>query len=226
MSRSSGWTDDIFNPHFDPNARHKNKAIASSRLSKVTLARWVVFKTFIQVAKELEGDVPQDNIKRDWLLFQILPLVRISDMDPFSALISLVLGGVHSRVLESLIAPFGPSSVLGSSFNSTTDSFFYVIDEAQVASERYLGAFADETGAKKRPVLSPIIQHMTESTRVGIKVIISGTGFSLELCKELMASGVGKDSSGFDVVHYRRLFRAGYSIPLHLSLSTSIFPRL
>jgi hypothetical protein len=59
------------------------------------LARWVVFKTFIQVAEELEeleGVVLQDDIQCDWLLFQIHPLVRINDMDPFSALVSLALG--------------------------------------------------------------------------------------------------------------------------------------
>jgi len=166
-----------------------------------------VFKTFIQVAKELAGGVLQDNIQRDWLLFQILPFVRINDRDPFSALISLALSGMQFDVLQRLRSQLGPEAVLapvavlGSSFNFTTDSFFYVIDEAQVAGERYMGAFRDPVGNEKWPVLHPIIRHMMRDN-FNIKVIISGTRFSLELLRTLVKpSGVAKPSLMFDIIH-------------------------
>ena len=205
MSRSTGWTPDIFRGCDSEGAQSAdsvNRAIAFRQISKVLLARWIVFKTFIDVADQLRREgVSHDNIQQDWLLFQILPLVSINDMNPFLALISLALSCVHSEVLEALRASLNPSNVLGPSFK---DSFFYVIDEAQVAGRQYMGAFADQECINKRPVLRPIIQCMMGPAHASfIKVIISGTGFSLGLFEELMAPGVGKDSqaSEFDVVH-------------------------
>jgi len=204
MPRSPGWGYSCV----------RNRSIASNSLSKVILARWIVFKTFIQVAKELEGVVLLDNIQRDWLLFQVVHLVDINGMDPFSALISPapvdedesmtqpVLDGVQSDVLEYLSAQLSPSSVLGSSFNDTADSFFYVIDEAQAACQIHPEAFADRAGNNKWPVLHPIIEYMMNSAPDVIKVIVSGTGFSRELFRTLVKDeGVGKDSSMFDVIH-------------------------
>ena len=205
MSRSTGWVPDIFrdcDPAGVQGPDSVNRAIAFRQISKVLLARWVVFKTFIDVANQLEREgVNLDNIQQDWLLFQILLLVGINDMNPFLALISLALSCVHPEVLDALRASLNPSIVLGPAFKGP---FFYVIDEAQVAGRQYMGAFADQECTNKRPVLRPIIQCMMEQARPNfIKVIISGTGFSLGLFEELMASGVGKDSSEseFDVVH-------------------------
>jgi len=206
MSQSFGWTADVFNLNstniLNANAGNRNQNIAINKISKAILARWVVFKTFMEVAEELEVDPLQDNIKLDWLLFQVLPSVRINYKDPFLALISPALDSVQSDVLQSLRDEFSPKSVLGSSFDATTDSFFYVIDEAQVAGGQHMGAFSDQAGAEKRPVLRPIIQQMVAEEQIGVRVIISGTGFSLELFKTLMASGVGKLAAiEFDVVH-------------------------
>jgi len=194
MPSSSGWSDDAFtdqNSGGVPSPKSRNRAIASEELSKVILARWVVFEAFIQVAKALEGGVLRDNLQRDWLLFQVLPS---NETDAFSALIEQVLRHVQYKVLDSLCSQFSPLSMLG-------PSFFYVIDEAQVAGELYMGAFADQAGTAKRPVLHPIIQQMMESAHTGTVVIISGTGFSLEYYKTAMTSGVGKGSSSFDVVY-------------------------
>ena len=101
------------------------------------------------------------------------------------------------RVLRILQDSYSPSVVLGSAFNPT-DAFLYVLDEAQVAGQRYMGAFADEGGTIPRPVLRPIIKCF--STPTFAKVIVSGTGFTLGLCKSSLASGVGKDSEDWAVV--------------------------
>jgi len=87
MASSPDWIDNIFT---DPNpeqvllANAHNERIASNRISKVLLARWTVFRLFIEVAKEINGGVLHDNIRRDWLLFQILPRAHVDDVDPFS----------------------------------------------------------------------------------------------------------------------------------------------
>jgi hypothetical protein len=202
MSRSHGWTNDIFkNP--DPDlvlvGNTENESIVINRLSKVLLARWVVFAAFIQVAREVNGGVVDDRIRRNWLFFQILPLVRVDNIDPFSALIRNCLTAVTSDVLDVLYASYGPQQVLGSDFNSTA-SFFYVLDEAQVAGEQFMGAFADSTGTSRRPVLRPIIQYLTTS-EPPVNLVVSGTGFSLQLFQTVLTSGIGKGSPQWQVVH-------------------------
>ena len=209
MKRTSGWTHNIFTnlgskgiQSVNTEHQERNAAIATNSISKAILARWVVFQTFIEVAKELvqEGKF-HGKIQRDWLLFQILPLVPIDGVDPFSAFIKETLSSVVTGVLDALLCQFSPNRVLGPSFDfdSNRDSFFYVIDEAQVAGKTYMGAFGDTV---PRPVLRPIIQEMTSAEGIAsVKIIVSGTGFSLALFKTAMASGIGKDATHFDVVH-------------------------
>ena len=198
---SSNWTDDIFQCGSSTStALKRNERIAKNRISKFLLARWVIFNTFIQEAKSIKGEVLDDDIRRDWLFFQILPLLdHDNEPDPFSDLICTCLPYVGDAELQILQASFSPSTVLGSSFDRTAGSFIYVLDEAQVAGEQYMGAFADTGGRIKRPVLCPIIKYL--STAKSAKVIVSGTGFSLELFRTVPGSGVGKESTVWDVTH-------------------------
>lgn len=193
---TSGWTTDIFKNSSETIALNTdNENIVSNRIMKVLLARWIVFRTFIQEAKNLNGGVLHDNIRRDWLFFQILPLVRVHDRNPFSALIHTCLVGVDIDVLTSLLEDFEPAEVLGPPFKAAVDPFFYVFDEAQVADKQYMDAFCDANGKTRRPVLRPIIRYLAKSSTPLIRVIVSGTGFSLESFKTAPTSGVGKDSS-------------------------------
>jgi hypothetical protein len=210
MSRTSGWNANIFTDSnseglqsVNRNSEERNGAIATNRISKAILARWAIFRAFIEVAQGLGRERKyKGNLKRDWLLFQILPLVPVDGLDPFSALISQALDSVDTHTLDTLRSSFTPQNVLGPAFDSKHNSFFYVIDEAQVAGERYMGAFANNSHTEPRPLLRPIIQEMTRpGAFVAVKLIVSGTGFSLDLFKTLMASGTAKDSSLFDVIH-------------------------
>jgi len=100
----SGWVDNIFlDSKTLESANSNHYHIASNRVSKVILARWVVFNTFIKVANELELEV--DTIKHDWLMFQILPSVCIDLMDPFQALLDVPLSNVNSEVLTIFACP-------------------------------------------------------------------------------------------------------------------------
>ena len=197
MSISSGWVDSLFPDGHQPTPAANNERIAENSISKALLARWAVFDTFIKATRSIRGDVLNNNDRRDWLIFQTLPMVQHHDMDTFSALIYQCLHGVSTEVLRILQNSYSPSVVLGSAFNPT-NAFLYVLDEAQVAGQRYMGAFADEGGTIPRPVLRPIIKCF--STPTFAKVIVSGTGFTLGLCKSSLTSGVGKDSEDWDVV--------------------------
>jgi hypothetical protein len=183
------------------NANTSNEHIAFNRIAKVLLARWIVFRTFVQVSRDLNAGALHDSIKLDWLLFQIFPLSDVDGIDPFSALIDSCLVGVTSDDLVSLKVGLAPQGVLGSAFDPAVDKFFYVLDEAQAAGYQYMGAFSDVDGKVERPVLRPIIRHLASSSSPLIKIIASGTGFSLHLFKTVLTSGVGKDSSTWDVVH-------------------------
>jgi hypothetical protein len=202
MSATEGWTDDIFKGPTASiqGANAKNEKIALNRLNKVLLARWMVFRTFIEVARDRNAGNLPDTIKRDWLLFQILPLVVIDGEHPFVAFINDCLVGASTGVLDQFLDKLGPKVVLGSAFDPKHDTFFYVLDEAQIAGERYMGAFADANSEIPRPVLRPIVHALTASSRLTIKIIVSGTGFSLDLFKTVLASGVGKDPDKWDVV--------------------------
>ena len=205
MASSPGWVNNIFT---DPRPEKvlftngNNERIASNRISKVLLARWTVFQLFIDVAKELNGGVLYDDIRTRWLLFQILPNVRIDDKDPFLALIHTCLLGVTSEVLDTLRSPLTPQKILGPAFDPPLNYFFYVLDEAQVAGKQYMGAFSDADGKLPRPVLRPLVQNLASWDQYAvIRTIVSGTGFSFELFKQVVTSGVGKGNTAWDSVH-------------------------
>ena len=61
--------------------------------------------------------------------------------------------GHCTRKAREVVRPIYLENVLGDAFDPTVDTFFYVLNEAQVACDRYTGAFADTTNCNPRPVL-------------------------------------------------------------------------
>ena len=202
MSTTDGWVDNIFKdraPEDIVGANEKNEKIAFNRIYKVLLARWMVFHTFVEVAQKQNGGLLPSNIKHDWLIFQLLPVVVVDNKDPFLAFVNSCLAGASLQTLLDLLDGTGPEAVLGSAFGH--NNFFYILDEAQVAGERYMGAFADPSATVRRPVLRPVVRGWSRIGPEGpVKFIVSGTGFSLDLFQTVLASGVGKLPEQWDVV--------------------------
>jgi hypothetical protein len=196
----TGWVNDIFKDH-DPvkvlSANRNNERIVKTRISTIVLARWIVFDTFIKVAKEVNGGVLHNDIRHHWLLFQAFP-GRYGD--PFLSLVHLY-STMTLEECEFLQSELTPTSVLGSAFDPAADSFFYVLDEAQVAGSWHMRAFADAEGKAPQPVLRPIIKHLTSISHPGSKTIVSGCGFSLKFLKTLLNSSVAKGSAPWEFVH-------------------------
>jgi hypothetical protein len=192
MSESSQWTENVFKVPDRPDHISTNERIAFRWVFKVLLARWTIFHTFIEVAKEqnVGGELPSD-IKHDWLLFQILPSVLIDQEHPFLEFMNSCLRGMSMEELRARLTVFHPGRVLGSAFNTESDHFFFVFDEAQVAGQTHMNAFADASGYNPWPVLHPIIRACT-SISSAQRFIVSGTGFSLSLFQMSLASGVSK----------------------------------
>ena len=113
------------------------------------------------------------------------------------------LVGLSTVKLGQKISEFSPGNVLGSAFTSGQDTFFYVLDEAQVAGQSHVDAFSDVNGKVHQPVLRPIIGAWSNLPSESVKFIVSGTGFSLSLFQTVLTSGVGKASfeSTWKVVH-------------------------
>ncbi|CAG8549758.1 4902_t:CDS:2, partial [Acaulospora colombiana] len=205
MEFTPNWNYDVFknSPSVPPsttdiqNASSSNGSIAFHRLSRMMLSRRFVFDTFIKVVKEVYNGVIPDTAKLDWLLLQILPDRFPLGQDPFTSIINDCLIGVTQEVLAQLHNELEPGRILGLDQNKP---FLLVIDEIQVAGERYKTSFSDASGKKPRPVLRPIVQYLSETTLNG-RVIVSGTGFSLENFKTVVTSGVGKEPLPWSVVY-------------------------
>ena len=192
------WVDNILKMEDPAKASVDNETIATRTLSKVFLARWLVLKTFIDVVRDdNQGELPS-SIRYDWLLFQLHPgNIKGPTMvqDPFTH-IFWQLSGASQETLDTLIGNYS-SQVLQI---ITSEAFFYVIDEAQVAGEKYMGAFSSSDGKTQRPVLRPLVKFL--KMHESIRVIVSGTGFSLSLFKEVMSSTVSKGTTPPFVDHF------------------------
>jgi hypothetical protein len=108
------------------------------------------------------------------------------------------LNGATTETLNNLLDPIGSAIVLGP--ESANSTFFYVLDEGQVVGKQHMGALADSDCRHKRPVLLPIIKAFANSRHPTVKIIVSGTAFSLDLFKTVLTSGIGKVPDKWDVV--------------------------
>jgi hypothetical protein len=242
MKTTPGWVPNIFHADNIEDAKAQNVEIASNQLNKVLLSRWVIFHTFIEVAVEHNNGKLPDTIKHDWLLFQVFP--RIFDdsemAHPFIALMNECLVGAPNTVLAGMLEQFSPMEILPA-FNFM-NTFYYVLDEAQVAGDEergHMGAFADAKSVYPCSVLRPIVQAWTvpRSWSQDLKIIISGTGFSLSPFESLLhSSSVGKRplwdvesmTGDFTDQERQKLYTTRYLPPtfLHSSSGTALLTRM
>ena len=169
---------------------------------EVLAARWLIFRAFIETARELHGEALHENIRRDWLYFQILDRVRVEpySRDPFVACIETCLKDQSTESLYAILRETGPESVLKSAFDPQVDTFYYVLDEAKAFATMNEQAFTNVDEKVPQPLLRPIVQVMCHSHGTSfIKCIISGRGPVLK-----HVEGISSDvatSPGWEVVH-------------------------
>jgi hypothetical protein len=209
LESTPGWIQNIFEDSSPGSVSYNNQSntrIAFDRITMVLLARWAIFGTFVQVAKNLNDGCLPESIKYDWLLFQVLDFgsFKINDKihtNPFLTLIQMCLTGVGSNTLRWLMEDCHPGNILGEDFDSTHEKFLYVLDEAQVARNQYGSSFSDADGQIKQPILGPIIQCLTYMQAPFTQVVVSGTSSSPDLFKRVLTSSVGKLGTGVKVEH-------------------------
>lgn len=186
MPNKLEWVNDVFNGASDPKdiqARSRtNERLAMLEISRLLVARWSIFKAFLEVAEQDDGSLPPD-IKKSWLLFQITP----STQNVFRDFIQKCLAGVDTLDQASAFPPtIWP--LLGYEPDAP---FYYVLDEVQIVEKAHMGCFSDSKGREPRPFLRPLIQQLTKGN--DHNVIVSGTGFRLEHIQTVLTSSVAKD---------------------------------
>ena len=188
MEDADGWVYDVSATKNPKAASDQNERIAKRVLAKLFLARWVVFHEFLHlVVKDNQGTLPS-NIRHHWLLFQLHSTNTKPDVTPdVFGNVMLQLSGATLITLKFLTDEYSRKvgTITGSS------SMFYIIDEAQAAGEACMGAFLSDDGKTERPVLRPIVRYLN-AMPTNIKVIVSGTGFSLQLFQKVTNSAVAK----------------------------------
>jgi hypothetical protein len=188
MALHSSWSTNILKSRTQEDLQRANKTnteIAEIALSKLLLARWSIFRLFIEEAKKQQRSLA--GLKQEWLFFQLFSSSIYGD-DPFNDFIEKCVARADLSLLLDLRVGLKPKDILGSEFN---EHFFYVIDEIQVAGMKYRECFSDARGKEERPVLRPILQTLSSDSDYAT-IIVSGTGFSLSDFKTVFVSSVGK----------------------------------
>lgn len=197
-----GWVSDLHwvSPGQRAAQNDINSQIASRVFHRVLAARIVVFRFFLQVVIQVDGNL-QEKHRRIWLLFQLFDIISPDggSFHPFLRILDK-LRGASDEALDTLIG----------GFNSIIDEyiprsrFILALDEAQQATRLYPYSGISSTNPKVyRSIIRDVVQVFT---KVSVKLVVSGTGLSLADLKEAMASGVSKPAQGIKVFHELGMF--------------------
>jgi hypothetical protein len=200
VSQYSGWVSDLQNLNRREQADQEvvNSQIASKHLKKVLAARIVVFQLFLQTVIQVHGTLQEEH-KRIWLLFQLSdqlfpksglhPFIRIFDClhHASSKALDTLVNRLHDIIHDFLVDPH----------------FILGLDEAQQASRMYPHSFISFNEPNMaRSIIREVVKVFTKSP---IKLIVLGTGVSLQDLQGTMASGVSK-SDAVELFHKLGMF--------------------
>jgi hypothetical protein len=163
-----------------------NSRVVSKHLRKVLAARIVVFQFFLQLAIEVDGKL-QEKHKHIWLLFQLSDeaVPHSGKRHPFLRIISC-LRRASDEALDALV-----KRLYSIRHNFLSDSRFVLgLDEAQQALRMYPHSFISFTNPD---IFQSIIREVFKvTTRLPIKLVVSGSRLSLAEVEDTMASRVSK----------------------------------
>ncbi|KAK2462810.1 hypothetical protein APHAL10511_005201 [Amanita phalloides] len=191
-----GWTSNLQSlPQCERMAcETRNKEISSRKLQTVFAARAFVFRLFLGLCKEVNGELTEKD-KHLWLKFQLSEAIKpntIGPVHPFVRVIALlnqvpldILAGIPGLLVNIQDQYFAGEPIV------------YVIDEAQVAVRTHPSAFLSSGTQRPRSILREIVRVVS---RYPVKLVVSGTGLSLEDFESTLVSGVSKRN--VDLVHH------------------------
>ena len=178
--------------HTDPPDSFNNGTAAARRAFAMLLcAHLFILKQLVQ---RFPAETNVTDARRRWVLAQVLPprleqsedlfvtvlrAVRNTDIDIMLCMVRDLLGDIMTK--RTNLFPEGRRTPL-----------FVVIDEAQMAAE-YLKFFPSTSGNERRPILREMVGFF-QSSCVFNKIILSGTGLSMEMVKDATGSLSAKEA--------------------------------
>ena len=187
------WTVDI-RPYGGQDRNDRNKSnihISNRAIRKVIAARLVVFRLFLQLAEARNGNVGPEH-QRLWLLFQLSnPLPGFETPHPF-VMMKECLDRASDGALTTLIKCF--EQIRMQYFPESR--FTIALDEAQQAVRLHRFSFLSAREPTKcRSILREIVKVFTSLV---VKIVVSGTGLSLEEVEDALHSSVAKPLGQFN----------------------------
>jgi hypothetical protein len=169
-------------------AHSTNRAVTSRRFFLLLYVRLFVFRVFLERAAALPGGIAEDH-KRRWLLVQLAPETLLGT-DVFNILTTLLRDASPSYLQAGVSSELPKVAKLLSILPS---ELFCVLDEAQIPTNMLVDYFLSETEpAEPRPILRQLITSWMGTIP---KLIISGTGISMEKMETVISSVASKQAS-------------------------------
>jgi hypothetical protein len=187
------WTDDLRTVGGQQQGERNrfNIDISNRAIRKVLAARVLVFKLFLQLAQARDGKLLPEH-RRIWLLFQLSnPLSGFETLHPFVRMKNC-LDSASDRALTTLIGDF--ENLHSKYFRHS--KFVIALDEAQQAARLHRFSFLSSSDPSIfRSILREIIKVFSVLV---VKIVVSGTGLSLEEVEDALTSSVGKPPGQFE----------------------------
>ncbi|THH03790.1 hypothetical protein EW145_g6006 [Phellinidium pouzarii] len=221
-----------------------NKSIAKRRIHQILTARIFVFEFFLKAVERVHPSKPIADFRKHWLFLQLLPgrvfsnnifredvlrkdvpeetVLREDIFYQFSSILKDTSDdslNLSDRLVQAKIKQLQKRFDLG-------EDFYFVLDEAQYAGEELEDAFRSRDGLLKRPILRQIITAWSDAAE--FPIIVSGTGLSIDVVNEVIASAVAKaerfkfssNTGAFDTPEQQKNYFLRY-MPKHIADSDS-----
>jgi hypothetical protein len=195
MDNSAGYKLAQSQKMTNSDAMQHMKEKAHHRLRQLLLARFILLKLFVEVARSNGGNLHEKNYRRAWVLLQILPM-QIFDEDIFVTMSdTLRLQGFddsvkaikkHFRDLQDILG-LAMDSAIGKLKKSP---FYCVLDESQLLTSARMGEFMSGDGTLPRPLMREVYHIWNDVLPPEQMLLIcSGTGINYQSLYESVASG-------------------------------------
>lgn len=178
LESMSSWRTDP--PHLSNNGVAAHRTFAMLLCARVSILG--------QLVQRFPAKTNVTDARRRWVLAQVMPPCLEESEDLFVTVLR-TLRNTDTDIMVCMV-----EDLLRDIRNKRTDLFpegrktplFAVIDEAQVAAD-YLRFFPSTSGNERRPILREMVGFF-QSSRIFNKIILSGTGLSMEMVKHATGS--------------------------------------
>ncbi|KAF8338350.1 hypothetical protein F5887DRAFT_1137571 [Amanita rubescens] len=165
-----------------------NGPVARRAFEMLLCARIFILKQLVQ---RLPVNTDVTVARRRWVFAQVLPPhLEHDDKDLFVKVLRSIRHATTDIMRD--ITRSSMRNIEKYLFSMESDTrLFVVIDEAQVAAE-YLNFFRSASGTERRPILREMVSFF-QSSQIFKRIILSGTGLSMEMVKYAVGSRAAKE---------------------------------